>query len=89
MRGGLLRGLKAYRYLALLIFMTAGLSIAAVFAFKVVLSGFSSEIMNLQYVLTLVKLVMALAMFLPAAILLVIGAFLAIFKIFGVELKEK
>lgn len=89
MRDLFLRGFKAYRYLALLIFMTAGASIAAVFAFRVVQSGFSSELLNFRYVLMLVKLVVGLAMFLPAVILVVVGTLLVIFKIFGIELKEK
>ena len=85
----LLRGLKAYRYLALLIFMIAGSSIAAVFLVRVVLSGFSEELLNLQYVLALVKLVIVLALCLPAVILSILGAFLAVFKIFNIEIKEK
>ena len=75
--------------IALLIFMIAGSSIAAVFAFRVVLSGFSSELLNIQYILVLVKLVIALALILPVAILLVIVVFLTIFRIFGIELKAE
>ena len=89
MKSIFLRAFKAYRYLALFVFIATGSSILGVFAFRLLLSGFSEDLLSLEYLITLVKMIVALAVLLPALILGVVGIFLVVFKMFGVETKVK
>ncbi|WOX05052.1 hypothetical protein [Microbulbifer pacificus] len=89
MKSNFLRAFKAYRDLALFVLLVAGSSVLGVFVFRLVVSGFSENFLSLDYVITLVKIIMALVILLPAVILSVVGIFLVAFKMFGAETKVK